>query len=270
MSLRAFWKRNLAFFNLAVASNVEYRFNFLIDAAVQPTLTTLIEILLWTAIFRAAGTDLVNGFGLDYYLAYALWGAFFARIAASWMYEYRMIEEIESGTVNGILVRPMTFYEYYLSQLMGYKFATTFVSFLVPFAASLMLPWPVELARLPWAVLMVFYYLILVHSISFVVSTFAFHFNRVHALSGAKNLCLWFFTGELFPLDLMPEPYRSWIISLPFASGVYLPVGYLTGRIGSDLFFGGFVSVSIALIVVNGAGYVLWKRGLRSYVGTGA
>lgn len=43
-----------------------------------------------------------------------------------------MIEEIESGTVDGIIVRPISFYEYYFSQLMGYKFITTLTSLLIP------------------------------------------------------------------------------------------------------------------------------------------
>lgn len=270
MSLRAFWKRNLAFFKLAIASNVEYRFNFFVDAVAQPSITTLIEMLLWTAVFRAAGTDTINGFGQEAYLAYALWGSFFARIAASWTYEYRMIDEIESGSVNGLLVRPMTFYEYYLSQLMGYKAITTLISFIVPLSASLLLDWNVDESRLPMAALLVFYYLILVHSISFVICCFAFHFNRVHSLTMAKNLILWLLTGELFPLDLMPEPFRTWTIALPFSSGVYLPVGYMTGRLGHAELMGGFASVTLSLILVNIVGYALWKNGLRSYVGTGA
>jgi ABC-2 type transport system permease protein len=255
---------------MAIASNVEYRVNYAVDAVVQPTITTVIEILLWVALFRASGGAPIGGFDLPYYLAYALWGAFFARIAASWMYEFRMIEEIDSGSVNGLLVRPMSFYEYYLSQLMGYKFITTIVSFLIPLAASYYFQWPVQFDRLPLAVLLVFYYLILVHSISFVVTCFAFFLNRIHSFTVAKNLALWILTGELIPLDLVPEPYRSWMLALPFPSGVYVPVGYLTGRIGSEMVVQGFVSVTVWLVLVNLFGAWLWKKGLRSYAGTGA
>lgn len=255
---------------MAIASNVEYRLNYVIDAVVQPVLTVFIELLLWTAVFRAAGSDTIAGFGLQSYLAYALWGAFFARISASWMYEFRMIDEIESGSVNGLLVRPMSFYEYYFSQLMGYKFITTIVSFLIPLTASFFLDWPADLSRLPLATLLVMYYLVLVHSISFVVCSFAFFLNRIHAFTVAKNLALWIVGGELIPLDLMPEPFRGFIIALPFSSGVYLPVGYLTGRVTAAQVGMGFVSVTAGLVVVNLFGAWLWKRGLKSYVGTGA
>lgn len=270
MSFAAFWRRNLAFFNLAIASNVEYRLNYFIDAVLQPTLTSLTEILLWTAIFRTAATTTIGGFDLAHYLAYALWGAFFARIAASWMYEFRMIDDIESGALNTLLTRPVSFYEAYFSQLMGYKFITTFMSFLIPVAAVLVFDLPTQFSRLPAAVLLVFYYLVLVHSISFVVSCCAFFFNRIHAFTVAKNLALWLLTGELIPLDLMPEPWHTWITALPFSSGVFVPVGYLTGRLESAAVASAFVSVSVSIVVVNAIGFLLWRRGLRDYTGTGA
>lgn len=76
--------------------------------------------------------------------------------------------------------------------------------------------------------------------------------------------------GELFPLDLLPEPWKTTIISLPFASGVFVPVAYLTGRIEIDVVYRGFLSVTIGLIVLNLLGLYTWKKGMDSYVGTGA
>ncbi len=208
-SFVVFWRRNLAFAKLAIVSNLEYRLNYFVDAIVQPSLTTGIEMLLWFAIFVGAGTSEIAGFGREYYLSYALWAAFFARICTSWMYEFRMIQEIDSGSINSLLTRPMTFYEYYFSQLMGYKLITTIVSMMIPLAAIFIFKLPTKLERLPLAFALEFYYLILVHSISFVIASSAFYLNKVYSLTGAKNLALWLFTGELFPLDLMPEPYRT-------------------------------------------------------------
>lgn len=255
---------------MAITSNLEYRANYASDAVIQPSMTVLIELLLWTAVFRTAQTTTIAGFTMDHYLAYALWGAFFARIASSWMYEFRMIDEIESGSINSLLVRPVSFYEYYLSQLMGYKAITTAVSFLIPLVASFLLPWPVDLTRLPLAILLVSYYLLLVHSISFVISCCAFFLNRIHSFTVAKNLLLWTLTGDILPLDMMPEPFRSVLVALPFSSGVFLPVGYLTGRVDLPAMMNGFVSVTVGLVAVNLFGAWLWRRGLNSYVGTGA
>ncbi|WP_374035882.1 ABC transporter permease [Bdellovibrio bacteriovorus] len=270
MSFAAFWKRNLAFAKLAILSNLEYRLNYFVDAIVQPTLTTGIEILLWFAVFKGAGATEIAGFGREYYLAYAMWGAFFARICTSWMYEYRMIQEIDSGSINSLLVRPMTFYEYYFSQLMGYKFITTLVSMLVPFIAIFIFDLPTKFERLPLAFALEFYYLILVHSISFVIAACAFYLNKVYAVTGAKNLALWLMTGELFPLDLMPEPAKSIMIALPFSAGVYVPVGYLTGRLEIATVWQSFASVTVGIVVVNLIGAWLWRKGVNVYTGTGA
>lgn len=269
-SFVAFWRRNLAFAKLAIVSNLEYRLNYFIDAVLQPALTTGIEVLLWFAVFRGAATNEIAGFTQDYYIAYAIWAAFFARIATSWMYEYRMIQEIDSGSINSLLVRPMTFYEYYFSQLMGYKVVTTVVSMIFPLAIIFAFQYPTQFSRLPVAFALVFYFLILVHSISFVVAGSAFYLNKVYALTGAKNLALWLFTGELFPLDLIPEPYRGYVIALPFSAGVYVPVGYLTGRLQIDAVWSAFSSVTIGIVVVNIFGVWLWRKGVNVYAGTGA
>lgn len=269
-SFAVFWKRNLAFAKLAVVSNLEYRLNYFVDAVLQPTLTTGIEVLLWFAIFRGSQNSAIAGFTREYYLSYAMWAAFFARICTSWMYEIRMIQEIDSGTINSLLTRPMSFYEYYFSQLMGYKFVTTVVSMLVPLIAILIFDLPTKLERLPLTFALEFYYLILVHSISFVIASCAFYLNKVYSFTGAKNLALWLFTGELFPLDLMPEPFKTFIIALPFSSGVYIPVGYLTGRLEIASIWHGFTSITIGILVVNALGLWIWKKGLKVYTGTGA
>ena len=261
-SFVVFLRRNLAFAKLAIVSNLEYRLNYFVDAVLQPTITTGIEMLLWFAVFAGAATAEIAGFGREYYLSYALWGAFFARICTSWMYEYRMIQEIDTGTINSLLTRPMSYYEYYFSQLMGYKFITTLVSMLVPLMVVLIFDLPTHFKRLPLAFALEFYY--------FVVASSAFYLNKVYAFTGAKNLALWFFTGELFPLDLMPEPIRSTIIALPFSAGVYVPVGYITGRLDVSAVWQSFMSVTVAIVIVNLVGAVIWRKGLKVYAGTGA
>ena len=80
----------------------------------------------------------------------------------------------------------------------------------------------------------------------------------------------WILTGELFPLDLIPGVWKDRLISLPFSSGVFLPVGYITGRVNFLAIQNGFISVTMAIIVFNFLGAWLWKKGLDSYAGTGA
>ncbi len=270
MSFTSFLRRNRAFFRLAVLSNLEYRFNYFTDAILQPLVAALVELTLWHSIFATAAIASLGGYPKESYMAYAFWAPFVGRISANWMYEFRMTAEIESGSINALMVKPMSFFEYYLSQLLGYKVITTLASLIIPLVLVQFFAAKTDWSKVPLMLGLVFYYLIFVYLVSFIVTCMAFHLNRVHSLTVAKNLALWLLSGELVPLDLMPEPYRSWIISLPFASAVYIPVGYVTGRIGIEAVVQGFVSITIGCAVLAPIGYGLWKLGIKKYTGTGA
>lgn len=264
------WPKILAGSRLAIASQLEYRFNFFVDAFMQPTITAGIEMLVWFGIVRSFSNESLAGFTPEAYLAYALFAAFFARNTANWMYEMRMINEIETGSVNNLLTRPVGFYEFYLGQFMGYKVLAGMPGLLIPAIVALAMNLPVDFARFPLAILLSFYYLFFVYTLSFCVVSCAFFFNRVGNFAMAKNIAFWLFTGELFPLDLIPSPYREWIISLPFANSVYIPVGYITGRLGTAQVLSGFMSVTISIVVCGLLAAFLWDRGRRVYSGTGA
>lgn len=228
------------------------------------------EIALWGAIFAGTGRTLMAGFPREMYLSYALWAAFFARISTNWMYEYTMIDEIDTGAVNSILTRPISFFEYYLGQFMGYKILTALISLVAPVLVVFFWPQAAIWARLPVAFLLAIYYLILVYTVSFAVVSLGFFLNRVHSFTGAKNMALAMITGELFPLDLIPEPYRYWVLLMPFSSGVFVPVGYLTGRLQFKSILNGFLSVTVGILFFGAISRILWMRGRRLYSGTGA
>ena len=266
----AFWRKNLAFSELAIVTNLEYRFNFIIDAFVQPAITVMIELLLWLAVFKSTQALEIGGFSKEHYMAYAIWAPFIGRITISWMYESMMIEEVASGSINVILTRPISFYEYYLSQLMGYKIVTTALSLIMPLAASVYFDLPVDYSKLPLAMALVVYYLFLVHTLSFIISTFAFFLTRVRSLTLVKNLSLFLLAGELVPIDLMPPLLAKTLLILPFSAGVYVPVAYITGRVGIETLANSFMSISFCILIFCYLGNILWHRGLRIYTGTGA
>lgn len=270
MSLGNFWRRNLGFFRLAVITNLEYRMNFFTDAVLQPFLSALIEITLWIAVFHTSGQTEIAGFGKDSYLSYVIWAAFVGRITSNWMYEFRMIGEIDLGSINGLLVRPFTFFEYYLTQFVSYKLLTTAFSLIFPLLLAPFLNLPLELSRIPLAMALVVYYLFLVHTISFCVAALAFRLNKVYAFVTAKNLGLWLLSGELFPLDLVPTPWKEILLALPFSNAVYVPVGYIIGRADASLVLQGFVSTTLGILFFGLLAIALWKTGLRKYTGTGA
>jgi len=57
---------------------------------------------------------------------------------------------------------------------------------------------------------------------------------------------------------------------LPFASGVYTPVGFITGRFGPEHLLQGFLSITGGLLFFGLIAMLLWRQGLRRYSGQGA
>lgn len=236
----------------------------------QPIISALVEVALWLAVFRAVGSDTLGGYGRESYLAYALWASFVSRISSNWMYEFRMIDDIETGAINSLVTRPVTFFESYLSQFLGYKAVVILLSFWVPTLALTVLDLPLLWDRLPLAMATIFVYIFFAHLISFSVATLAFRLTRVSSFTVAKNLAFWVLSGELLPLDLLPEPFRSVLLSLPFCNAVYIPVGFITGRVSYELWFQALMSLFVGIAVMSIIATFAWKRGMEKYVGTGA
>jgi ABC-2 type transport system permease protein len=255
---------------LAALEQLTYRFNLFSDVAIQPLIVAAVELTLWLAFFQSTGRSELAGFSQDHYLAYAIWAAFVARISANWMYEWNMIDSVETGAVNAVLVRPISFYSFWLGQFLGYKLLTSSFSLAVPLLVCWAMKLPVQIERLPLALLLVLFYLIFVHTIAVIMASMAFFFNRVHHVTVAKNITLWMLGGEFFPLDILPESLREFIIALPFSSAVFRPVGYLTGRLSTEQLGEGFVSIAIGQIILGSVAFVLWRAGRRRYSGTGA
>ncbi len=106
-----------------------------------------------------------------------------------------------------------------------------------------------------------FSYVVVMFSLHFAVISMSFFYDHVYSLNNTKNMIIWFLTGELFPLDLLPSPYREWVIQLPFSCGTYLPAAYLTGRISTEAFLQGFVSLGMGAIVFGLLARFVWRKG---------
>lgn len=269
MSFVSFLKKNLACIKLGIRTRVTYPIDFFIGIVIIPICYFLVEAAFWTGVIQTSGNQLLGGFPLRYYLGYFLW-LMLQLGAVNWRFERAMISDINTGAVNALLLRPSSFYEYYLGQLIGQKvmvvLAMTPVVFLIAWTWNL----PLIPERLPLALLMGFSYVILLFSLHFAVASMAFFFDHVYSLNNTKNMLIWFLTGELMPLDLLPSPIREIVIALPFSCGNYLPAAYLSGRITTEVFMRGFISLAIGGIVFGLIARFVWQRGLRSYSGTGA
>lgn len=264
-----FWKKNLALIRLGIKSKTAYPIDFIMGILIVPTSYFLTESAFWAGLIHASGHTHLAGFSISYYISYFLW-LMLQLGSINWIFERKMIAEINSGAVNALLLRPSSFFEYHLCQLLGQKLIIAAVMTPIVLSIAWFGSLPFHIERLPAALLMGFSYVILIFSLHFAIASMAFFFDHVYSLNTTKNMILWFLTGEIMPLDLMPSPYREWVIALPFSSGMYLPASYLSGRIGTAAFLKGFISLAISGVILGLFARVIWKMALRRYGGTGA
>jgi len=262
-------RRNLAYLRLSILAKLQLRWLFFISVLLGPCIQFGIEALFWTGCFEVSKSTEIGGFTLSQYLTYLLW-LIINLGAANWRFERAMIRDINTGAVNATLVRPGSFYGLHFGDLLGFKLLGLLL--LIPLALSLatFLELPLFYERVPIAICMGLLYLLFVFTINFTLASFAFFFDHVYSLNTTKNMLLWFFTGDLFPLDLLPEAWSSWIIRLPFSCGTYLPASYISGRISHDQFFQGFLSLAIGMLIMVPLARIAWKQGTRVYTGTGS
>jgi ABC-2 type transport system permease protein len=259
-----------AYAKLALQSQLEYRLNAFTDWCINPLISTIVELAMWWTMFSAMGVTTLGGFSREYYLSYVNWAVFFSRISANWMYEFRMLQEIESGTINAILARPVSFFEFYLGQFMGYKIFTILFSLGLPAVLAFFVGGTTDFLRLPAAIFLVLVYLVFTYILSFCISTFAFRLTKVSSITVTKNFFIWLASGELFPLDLLPDGIRTITGFFPFSSACYVPVGFLTHRLEWADYWQGLGVTSIWALGLGLIATGLWRSSIRTYTGTGA
>ena len=145
--------------------------------AVIPLCYFFVEAAFWTGLIKASGNELLGGFPARYYLGYFLYTVLQLG-SMNWRFERAMIAEINNGTVNALLLRPSSFFEYHMGQLLGQKLITALV--MLPVISFIAWAWdlPFHADRLPMVFLMGICYVILLFSLHFAVASMAFFLRQ--------------------------------------------------------------------------------------------
>jgi ABC-2 type transport system permease protein len=260
----------VACLRLGVQRELAYPLNFVVDSVVNPFIVCGVEMSMWYAIVASQQGQSLNGYSVGSYLIYFLWGSFFSRQLNTWSQEYAMGQEIYSGQVNASLTRPVSYIMLHFFQFLGQRFIRLFIALGIPIVLSMVITDHAFLMRLPMALIVGFLYLFFNFKLAQLFLCLAFYLHRVNSVVFSKNVTLWVLTGELFPLDLLPDAAYRIARILPFASGVFIPVGYLSGRIGDTELMEGMIGLVAGIVGVTCAAEFAWARAVRHYSGLGA
>ncbi len=255
-------------FRASLVERMTYRGDFLLGTLMRflPMITT---ILLWQAVYQGSGKSQLNGFRYREMIAYLLLTHISRMFSSMPGLAAGIARDIREGTLKRYLIQPVDLIGYLLSYRVAHKVAYIATSAL-PYGILFFvcrgffdgLPGPMTLAA--YAVSLVLSFLI---GFFFEVSVgmVGFWFLEVTSLLYIVMTLNFFISGQMLPLDLLPQPWAGFLKALPFQYMAYFPAVVFLGKIqGTALAWHllGELTWAIAFMLLARG---LYRLGLKRY-----
>lgn len=255
------------------AEYMMYRLNFIMWR-VRMVLQVLIVYFLWLAIYASQPGEkaLLFGYSQDVMLTYILFTSIMRTLVFSTT-TMNIGDVINQGNLSNFLVRPLNFFSYYFARDIGDK-ALNFVFALGEMAIIIALLKPPIVVQSSPVILLLFagavgIGMVLYFYFSLLLGFLGFWTPDVWGPRFISIIVMEFFTGAMFPLDILPQPLYAISKLLPFSYLLYFPLSVYTGKLSTaDMIAGFCISMVWIGIFMYGVKYV-WKRGLQEYTAEG-
>lgn len=223
---------------------------------------------VWAAV---AKSGMVGGYTasqfVGYYLSMLLVASF---VVSHFMWDISM--EIKEGQFTNYLMRPVSYFGYMVCRNFSWRIVRTVLATPIFLLALLLyssfLP-SIELhfSGWFWVSLLLGHFL----SISFVLalSMIALFVQEATSIFELYYFPMLFLSGQIFPVNLLPDWARAISHATPFYYTSGVPVEILTGRIGVESVPQVLMGQCLWILFSVALFKWLWKLGLRHYVGTG-
>lgn len=256
---------------LKTSLNVQFQYRasmaiWMIGRVLEP----LIYLVVWTTITKTQGGE-VGGYGAGDFAAYFIVLMIVNQITFSWiMFEYDYV--IRSGQFNFRLLRPIHPIHADIADNLAYKVLTVVI--LIP--AALILAWlfPPNFETTSWSL----WAGILAVSVAFVgrftlewtLAMAALWTTRISAINQTYYIIFFFMSGQLAPLDVMPQSIQTLSYLLPFRWHTAFPVELFLGRLTPREALFGFAMQIFWLILAQLFLRFVWRRGVKQYSAVGS
>jgi ABC-2 type transport system permease protein len=260
-----YWK----IFRASLTERMVYRADFFLSTLLRflPMLTT---ILLWQAVYAGAGEDArLGGFNLDEMISYLLLVHISRMFSSMPGLANSIARDIRDGSLKKYLLQPIDMLGYLLSYRVAHKAAYITMSSL-PYALLFFLcrdylpAWPDLPTFLGYVAALLLAFLI-GFFFEASIGMIGFWLLEVTSFLYVINTLAFFVSGQMFPLDLLPEPWASLLKLLPFQYLAYFPATVFLGKVqGWALVQGLLLELAWAVTFILLA-RVLYHVGLRRY-----
>jgi ABC-2 type transport system permease protein len=258
-------------FKLGLQNTAAYRTNFFFRAVFN--LVPLVAALaLWRAIF-AGGKEAIAGYTLAQMLSYYLIVTLVEITTAVTEDEWQIATDIKDGQISQFLVRPVEYFQYRLCLFSANRLIYTAVAFL-PMTAIVL--WNLQYLLPPASFLsLIGFGLSLVLSallqflLAYLTALLAFWVLEISTMSFMLLAAQRIASGEMFPLDLLPDWLHRALLLTPFPYCVFFPVSVYMGRVEGGALAHGLLMQGLWIVILFALARLVWSRGLRTYTAVG-
>lgn len=248
---------------------VTYRLNFVMWR-VRTVLQLLMVYFLWFALIPANRE--LFGYSQSLMLTYILGVSFLSAVILSTRTQ-EIGENINSGDLSIFLIRPINYFSYWFARDVGDKLFNI-VFFIAEITILLFILKPplfvqTEILYIFFSIIAIIFAIALYFLFGSLMGMIGFWSPEVWAPRFILFVLLNFFSGSLFPLDILPKPLFAIFQFTPFPYLLYFPMKIYLGQLSFSLVYQGlfvsFIWIGILIFVLK----AVWTKGLRMYTAVG-
>jgi ABC-2 type transport system permease protein len=257
---------------ICLEERLVYRGDFALGTLMR-FLPFVTQVFLWSAVFASRGSSTLAGYTYHEMIAYLLLTNVSRAFSSMPGLASTIALQIRNGEIKKYLIQPIDMIGFLLLGRLAHKLVYYAVA-IGPYALVFYLcrhffsGWPDATTLAAFALSLVLSFL-LGFFLEATIGMVGFWILEVSSLLFVYQLFSFFFSGQMFPIDILPDAARHMVDLLPIPYLAYFPVAVFLGKVtGQELLTGLAVQAGwVVLFMV--ASRVIFRLGLKRYSGFG-
>jgi ABC-2 type transport system permease protein len=253
---------------IALQERLVYRGDFALGTLMR-FLPIVTQIFLWFAVFQARGGEQLAGYTYEDFVAYYLLTMVARAFSSMPGLASGMAAQIRNGEIKKFLVQPVDLLGFLLLGRVAHKLAYYTVA-AGPFALVFFLcrgyfDYVPDLTTLAAGIAALMMCFLLGYFLEACMGLVGFWWLEVSSLLFVYMLFSFFLSGHMFPLDMLPEPWRTLVELTPLQYLAYFPAAVLLGKIQGWELVRGLLAEAAWVVFFALASRALYHYGTRRY-----
>ncbi|MCA9229419.1 MAG: ABC-2 family transporter protein [Planctomycetales bacterium] len=257
---------------ISLEERLVYRGDFALGTLMR-FLPIVTQIFLWTAVFAASESGTIVGYSRNDIVAYYLLTMLARAFSSMPGLASGIARQVRDGEIKKFLIQPIDLISYLLLARIAHKLVYYLVA-----AGPFALVYYLCRSYFPgWPATDVFAAFLLSLVLSFMLGFFleasmgmiAFWFLEVTSLLFVYMLFTFFFSGHMFPLDMLPDFWLTLVDYMPFKYLAYFPAAVFLGKIEGEALYQGLLIQTAWVVFFIVSCRLLMQAGFNRYSGFG-